>query len=328
MNTPKFAARLALSVLLLTVLAGCSQLDMFRLYFANEGTEVRLDQSLPVRLPFREHEGWVVVQASVNGSPPIDFVIDTGASMLAILTGPKTQALGLDMSGLREIGGEGVAAITAVVQDELDIDFGGVTLLDQTVLAIPLESVLCDESVRTPPFQGVIGHELFDRFVVEVDHARGEVVLHDPDTFRYSGNGYIVPVEISGRQPYTQARVRDAQGRSFDARLHVDSGAGIDLSLFPQANEDIQVPPGGEETVACFVGGLARYQSGSSVTLGLGDTPDAYVPVRYSIGDEVIDSGQHGRLGARFLGRYNVIYDYRRERIILTERSDAATTAP
>lgn len=331
MNTLKSAARrmaLLCCFFLLAGVAGCSQLEMLRLYFANEGTQVRFDQPLPVRLPFREHDGWVVVQARVNGSPPIEFVIDTGASMLAILTSDRTDPLGLDMSGLRKIGGEGVAAITAAVQDDMDIDFGGVALLDQTVLAIPLASVLCDEGIRTPPFQGVIGHELFDRFVVEVDHARGEVVLHDPDTYQYTGSGHVVPVEISGRQPFTRARVRDGEGQTVDARLHVDSGAGIDLTLFPQAHEGIRVPPGGEETVACFVGGLARYRTGQPVTLGLENTPEAEVPVRYSIGEEVIDSGQHGRLGARFLSRYNVIYDYRRARMILSPRSAPSMPAP
>lgn len=329
MNKPLFPLhRLGLALALSLGLASCSQLDLARIYFANHGTEARLDSPLPVRLPFREQKGWVVVQATVNGSPPLDFVLDTGASMLTLLTSPKTDALGLDMSGLRRIAGEGVATVTAAVQPGLDIDFGPVALLDQTVLAIPLDSVMCDPAIEPPPFSGVIGHELFSRYVVEVDHARGEIVLHDPDTYEYRGDGRVVPAEISGRQPYVQARVRGPDGPGYEARLHVDSGAGIDLSLFPQTSDAIVVPPGGKETSACFVGGLARYRSGSSVQLSLASAPAVETPASYSIGDEVIDPGQNGRIGARFLSRYDVVYDYPHGRLILEPRGPASAAAP
>ncbi|WP_374472350.1 aspartyl protease family protein [Arenimonas sp.] len=329
MDKPLFPLhRLGLALALTLGLASCSQLDLARIYFANHGTEARLDSPLPLRLPFREHKGWIVVQASVNGSPPLDFVVDTGASMLTLLTSPKTDALKLDMSGLRKIAGEGVATVTAAVQPGLDIDFGPLALLDQTVLAIPLDSVMCDKAIEPPPFSGVIGHELFSRYVVEVDHARGELVLHDPETYDYRGDGRVVPAEISGRQPFVQARVQGPDGAPYDARLHVDSGAGIDLSLFPQTSDAIAVPPGGTETTACFVGGLARYRSGTSVQVVLADGPAVETPASYSIGDEVIDTGQNGRIGARFLSRYDVVYDYSRGRIILEPRGVAPAAAP
>ena len=332
MNTLKPTARhtvlACLLALLLQGLAGCSQTEMLRLYFANSGTQARLDQPLPLRIPFREHEGWVLVKASINGAPPLDFVLDTGAGMLTVLTGPKTGSLPFDMRLVRRIGGDGVAGITAAVQQDLDIDFGPVTLLGQTALAVPLDTVLCDESIQEPPFQGVIGHELFHRYVVEIDHARSEVVLHDPDTYRYTGNGHVVPLDISSRHAYAKARVHGPEGADYEARLHVDSGAGIFLSLFPQTHEAIEVPAGGEEAVACFVGGLARYQTGSSVTLGLGDAPGVETPVRYSLGDEIIDTGQHGRIGARYLARFNVVYDFPGERMFLSPRTAGGQAGP
>lgn len=309
------------AALLLGSLASCGQAEMIRLYFANNGTEVRLDSPLPLRLPYTEHEGWIVVQASVNGSPPVPFVLDTGASMLTILTAPDTEALGLDMGGLRRIGGEGVSAITAAVQQGLELDFGPLALLDQTVLAIPMDNILCSDQVRPPPFRGVIGHELFGRYVVEVDHARGEVVLHDPADFEYRGDGVELPIEISARHAYVRSQVQAPDGAAYEARLHVDTGAGIHLSLFPQAHEAIVVPAGGEDVAGCFVGGLASYRRGEPVRLGLGQAPPVEVPVRYSTGDEVIKRGQHGRLGARFLADYNVVYDFPGKRIILAPRA-------
>lgn len=311
----------AAAVLAALSLPACSQIELGRLYFANNGTEVLLEQALPLTLPFREDNGWIIVQASVNGSKPVDFVVDTGASMLAILDGPKTTALGLDMSDVRRLGSEDdLAAPNAAVQRNLDLDFGPLTFVGQTVLAIPLATIKCSDEIRDPPFQGVIGHELFHRYVVEIDYDRGELVLHDPETWRYEGPGNVIPAEISGRQPFVQARIAAPDGSSYDARLHVDSGAGIDLSLFPQTSAAIR-PAGGETKNGCFVGGLAKYQTGSTVGLSLNGAPALQSPADYALGAEVIDTDQNGRLGSRFLRRHKVVFDYSRQQMILEPRT-------
>ena len=304
-------------------LSSCSQVELARLYYANNGTEARLDAPLPVTLKFRDANGWIIVPGRINDSPPIDFVLDTGASMLAILASAKTDALGLDMSSAKHLGAEGdVATPFGAAQRNLDIDFGPVTLVGQTALAVPLDTVLCKDGMKEPPFQGVVGHELFHRYVVEVNYDRGEVVLHDPETYEYEGDGRIVHADIDGRQPFIEADVTAPDGATYQARMHVDSGAGITASLFPQTNEKIVVPKDGKPTAACFVGGEATYVTGTSVDMSFAGSPGVSVPVQYSTGKEVIDTGQNGRLGAQFLRRYNVVFDYSRERMILEPRAE------
>lgn len=317
------------TLLFVAGLSGCSQIELGRLYFANNGTEATLRQALPATLPFREDNGWIIVKARVEGSEPVDFVVDTGASMLALLAGPKTSGVNLDMSHVQRLGSEDdLAAPTAAVQRDLDLDFGPLVLVDQTVLAIPVQSLKCSEEIPDPPFQGVIGHELFSRYVVEINYDRGELVLHDPETYRYAGDGQVVAAEISGRQPYVAATVHSS-GNDYPVRLHVDSGAGMDLSLFPQTSEAIVPPPEGVTKNGCFVGGLAKYHTGSRVALGFEGGAALDTPVDYSIGDEVIDTGQNGRLGSRFLRRHNVVFDYSRGQMILERRAtDIASAAP
>ena len=75
------------------------------------------------------------------------------------------------------------------------------------------------------------------------------------------------------------------------------------------------------------MGGLAEYVRGTSVDMKLADAPAVTTPVEYSIGREVIDSGQHGRIGAKFLRRFNLVFDYARERMILEPRAPAALAA-
>lgn len=316
---------LALSACLL--LPGCNRVELARLYFANSGTAVELVRPLPLTLPYRDVDGWVLLPARVNGRAPVDFVLDTGASVVALIADERTAHLGLDMRDVRRLGAnDDLAAPVGARQDGLAIDFGGVVLQEQAALAIPAGSLDCKGQGTQAPFNGVIGHDLFRRFTVEVNRDRGTVTLHDPMRYHYTGRGRIVPATIEGRQPFVDATVGSPAGGAYRARLHVDSGAGIDLTLFPGSSPAIRAPRGGRVREACFVGGRAAYTVGAPVRVGLaGDATTT--PVDYAVGREVVASGQNGRLGARFLARFNVVFDYARERIILEPRR-AQTPAP
>lgn len=308
---------LAFAVSLL--LSGCSQVELARLYLANNNTSAELARPLPLTLRYKDVDGWVLLPARVNGRASVDFVLDTGASVLALIADQRTAALELD--GVHRLGSsDNLAAPVGARQDGLTIDFGGLVLEDQTALAIPSDTLDCKGGQRAvAPFNGVIGHDLFRRFTVEVNRDRGTVTLHDPATYRYAGRGRVVPAKIEGRQPFVDATVASRTGATYPARLHVDSGAGIDLTLFPGSSPAIRQPPGGDVREACFVGGRATYSVGAPVDLGLAGVATT-TPVEYATGREVIASGQNGRIGARFLARFNVVFDYARERIILEPR--------
>jgi hypothetical protein len=321
-------ARLVLGLLAVLPLAGCSQLDLTRLYLANNGTPAELSRPLPLTLPYRDVDGWILLSASVNGRAPIEFVLDTGASVVALIADERTKHLDLDMRGVRRLGAaDDLAAPVGARQDGLAIDFGGVVLRNQAALAIPAATLDCvDEKKKTAPFNGVIGHDLFRRYTIEVNRDRGTVTLHDPDSYRYAGSGQIVPAQISARQPFVNADVKPADGEPYRARLHVDSGAGLDLTLFPGSMPAIREPAEGRVRNACFVGGRATYKVGAPVQLDLAGTATT-TPAEYAVGRDVVASGQNGRLGARFLARFNVVFDYARERIILEPRQSPEAVA-
>lgn len=309
-------------------LVACHQVDLARLYLANNGTDATLTQPLPLILPYKDVDGWVLLSGRVNGRAPVDFVLDTGASVVALLADRRTAHLGLDMRDVRRLGAaDNLAAPIGARQDGLSIDFGGVTLTDQAALAIPAETLDCKGQRQPVPFNGVIGHDLFRRFTVEVNRDRGTVTLHDPKTYRYAGRGWVVPARIEGRQPFIDAQVTPPGETPYTARMHVDSGAGIDMTLFPGSNPAIKATPGGRVHEACFVGGLARYTVGAPVQVALAGAA-ATTPVEYATGREVVAGRQNGRLGARFLARFNVVFDYARERLILEARSGNGTEGP
>src|SRR5262245_31533164 len=63
-----------------------------------------------LRLPFESYHGLIFLTARVNGSEPLSFILDTGAS-LTVINEPRAAALGLTLRDKRTIsghdGGEG-----------------------------------------------------------------------------------------------------------------------------------------------------------------------------------------------------------------------------
>jgi len=318
-------ARLAAVATLLASMAACSQLDLLRLYYANDHTEARLDAPLPITLPFRTERGWVIVAGRVNGGEPIDFVLDTGAGMLSVLTSTATDHLGFDVSQMRRLGPDDDLGVpTAAPQRDVDVALGPLTLVGQTLLAIPLSTLAC-RPTASPPFQGVLGYELFHRYVVEFDYDRGVVVLHDPQQYVPAEDAQLVALDIRGKQAYARATVEPSPGLRHDLLLHVDSGADIELSLFPRTDPAIVVPEG-EDATACLVGGTATYRRGPPVSVRLGDGASSLAPALYATGAESMNH-ENGRVGARFLQRFNVAFDYPGARMFLRSRDPLTSSA-
>jgi hypothetical protein len=113
---------------------------------------------------------------------------------------------------------------------------GPLTLEPMPLFSMPLAEV---ESFLGRPFGGVVGYELFRRYVVEVDYAGGVVRLHDPRAFGYAGRGVELPMESSGNHFFVRADVEFPDGKEVEARLMLDTGAHAAVILnSPRVRKD------------------------------------------------------------------------------------------
>src|SRR6185503_10937392 len=99
---------------------------------------------------------------------------------------------------------------------------------NQRVRTLPL-------TVFTPvlgrPIHGTIGHDLFNRFVVEIDYAARVMNLYEPKDYRYSGKGEVVPVTIEKDEPFLQAKIIQRGRAPIEAKLKIDTGGVTELGL-------------------------------------------------------------------------------------------------
>src|SRR2546423_6316068 len=157
------------------------------------------------------------LQVSVNGTKPLKFIFDTGAGM-SFISSQRAAALGLKSQGEVHANATG-GKIEGSYTRGVSLSVSGAEVSNQLLAWMPLP---------TPPgfeFDGVIGFDFINSFVVEIDYPNKMMNLYDPPTYVYSGKGEVLPLLFAGRQTPLLLTKIALEGRSVAPRLEVDTGS-------------------------------------------------------------------------------------------------------
>ena len=78
---------------------------------------------------------------------------------------------------------------------------------------------------------GILGYELFSRFIIEIDYQKKLLTLMTPERFRKRAKFQAIPMVIQDTKPYIIVPLVLQNGTSIEAKLLVDSGASHGLML-------------------------------------------------------------------------------------------------
>jgi hypothetical protein len=169
-----------------------------------------------------------------------------------------------------------------------------------------------------PTLAGILGYEIFKRFVVKVDYPRRELTFSLPDTFQYSGDGTVIPFLFAGNGVEVDGAVDSAPGKFI-----VDLGTTGSFILFsPWVREHRALFPGkfGKiQTTTSATGGDAKFVFATIKTLSLGNSSFHDVIGALSLQTSGITANPYssGTVGAELFLKSVVIFDYQRQRVIL-----------
>jgi hypothetical protein len=291
-------------------------------------------RNIPFELGDRDIDNHIYLQATVNDSSPLRFILDTGASH-SFLSLRTAQRLGLSLSEIGKVsGGIGDDLPSVWDIDELvSLKLPGVTLPARKMVAVKTDSL--DKCINNAAVKvgiqprladGVLGADLFDALVVAIDYKRKQIDLYDPKNFRDDGKGIIVKLKFEKNSGYILARVRvkGTLSEETDLLVVIDIGAGDVLTLGPLIWKEKNLPPpadvtslvndcgiGGEDSVPTMVGDLDWLKIGH-LTLSQPVT-------RFS--QTILSPEYHdGILGNAALRNFSgVVFDYRHSRMIVTK---------
>ena len=273
-----------------------------------------------VAIPFTLVNNHVIVKATVQGKP-VSLIVDTGMPMdglllyrtdtVASMKLPVAAGMKARIAGAGEGGG-----IEADIADGLVVEMSDLKLTKTRATVIPALRGLAEYH------DGVIGASLFNNFVVAIDYDERRITLHDPDTWQPPREAKAVPLTLRHNTPFIEIGVLDAAGRRFPATVVVDLGAGHPISLNLGRVEGLTAPEGAIRAIVGFgVSGRLPGQVGRIAGLEIGGTTLQDVVATFP-DPEVQQPGgaDHGggNLGNQILQRFNVAFDYRNDRMLLT----------
>lgn len=119
----------------------------------------------PIELPFQITNNLIILRGGINGSKPLSLLLDTGAGG-SVINESRAKELGLKLKRQGAAAtGDGPVESSFVKGVELNVS--GVKLSDLTLTAIDLRGL---EAGFGQPIDGILGYDIFARFVVEIDY--------------------------------------------------------------------------------------------------------------------------------------------------------------
>jgi Aspartyl protease len=259
------------------------------------------------RIPFTWTPGQIEIAVRVNDAHAT-FLLDT-ASEYSVVSSRLAAQLHL---ALEHTHGRDFA-------DDVWLAIGGITLEHQRVVVMPFD----DYYVQGRSIDGLIGYDLFARFVVAIDFTERRLTVSEPSSFKRSADTIAVPIDFVGRLATVQTKIRLNDGRSLGARLVIDTGASQGVILrYPFAETNGLLDSGSVDSGSVASALKRKLQ------------PLIDVPVQeVSIGDWTFDhprveaqrepsgSGAYpstdGLIGNTLLQRFVLFVDYPHRRLLL-----------
>ena len=269
-------------------------------------------------VPFEFINNVVLLQVKVNGSKPLSFILDTGASG-TVISENKAKELGLKLEGQADASTQGGSIEASLAQNvslrlSKDVELSKVTLA-----AIRLDGL---DAGFGRKIDGILGYDIFASYVVEVDYASKIVRFHEPQTFEYRGRGKTFPITLEEGTPFILGKVAPAGNQSFEGKFLIDTGSTGTLTFnspFAARNKLLKLVP---NTKAITFDGLLAGKSSGRIgrvsSFQFGDIVIANPVAIFSQDTEGDDAGEEfgGVIGSEVLRRFKLIIDYSRKRII------------
>lgn len=271
------------------------------------------DEKVATTVPFELINNHIYARLMLEGKGPFRMLVDTSGAN--VLTPATAKTLGLETQGSFEArsSGEGTEKLELTHVGEVGI--GKLRLRDQLFFVLPLAHL---ESVEGVEIAGLIGFEVFQRFVVTIDYAGRRLTLTRPEAYQYRGQGVAVPFTFKDRTPQVEGKLDGLPGT-----FSIDTGSRASLSVHAPfaAEHRLEEKYGAriEALVGWRVGGDVRGLLARAGVLELGTVavPAPLLDLAQVEKGALADPYLAGNVGGGVLKRFTVEFDYGRRQMIL-----------
>ena len=268
-----------------------------------------------VEIPFVLNSNHIYIPVSIGDSKPMSFILDTGAGS-PVLETEVAKELGLKTVG--KIEGRGVGEGTQEINllSLPSIRLGDLVIDSTSAMTISLQALSKYEGM---PDDGILGYDIFSKFVVKVDYENQKLTLYDPSSFQYTGKGQILPITLEENSPHVKAKI-DGE---YEGNFVVDTGARTSLVLHtPFVQKSGLLAKTGKKLEVFSgigIGGKApgKVTRVKSIEIGNFNIPAPVTTLSSSEKGAFASQKLDGNIGGGILKKFTVIFDYPGQRMIL-----------
>lgn len=265
-------------------------------------------------IPFQLYDQkFVLIQLGVNGSEPLTFYFDTGASA-ALLDAEVAETLGIQPNFTQEIpGASGAKTYHIALGNEVHI---------APDIIIPEVALVLEDLSRLRQstgihYDGIIGYNIIEPFITRVSFEEGSIFLYDkaeqinPEGYTTLGFEFYNEIPI----PQFDLTITLHNGEQYTDRVFFDSGAGLTLLVNSPFSDKTQLVEKIGKTLGSRGDNLSDASislEGAIASLSIDTFLFPEMPVRISTDKAGVSSFENylGILGSEIINRFDFILDY------------------
>ncbi len=282
-----------------------------------------------VIIPVEILNNMIVVPVVLNNQIPLKFILDTGVRTTVLTQKTYSDILGLTYS--KEIltsGPGGEKLVHAFVTDNVTLDLPGVHGEGHSMLVLE-KDYLELRNYLGAEVHGILGYELFSRFVVQMDYERKRIVLLSTDRFKKKRRYQTMRIVVEDTKPFVLAKIRMTKNTELEAKLLMDTGASHGLILDPESDSRITVPDKNlKSVIGRGIGGVITGRIGRVDALELGKYKIQEIVANFPDPNSYLDTlvrqqteDRNGAIGGEILSRFSVIFNFSKEEVYLKKNS-------
>lgn len=270
-----------------------------------------------VDIPFEYENDFIVVEVLFNGTLPLRFIFDTGAEHTILTKKAVTDLFQVQYDRKFTIYGSDLSSVLyAYLARGITLKLNRLIATNRNILVLE-EDYFRFQEFAGVNVQGILGSDLFRRFVVKINFRRQIISFIDPSSFEPPGNAYeTVDIELERHKPYIHTDITvSGDQNSVPARLLIDTGASLSLLLYTNTDLNITLPPKVIRTnIGMGLGGyiqgaLGRVEEVEFSPFELNGVVTSFQELQLDM-DTLRLAERHGILGNHILKRFTIYLDY------------------
>ncbi len=273
-------------------------------------------------IPFEVFGDHIFIKVKVDGSEPLDFVFDTGDGLTVISQEVATK---LNLSANHKVKKTSAGgSVTGALIDHNKLEIGELHVDDIEVYSLDLNHL---EKLIGRNIDGIIGFDLLDKHIVQIDYDRMEFEIYDNNTFIYNGEGIKFDLKLTSYIPHIPAEVKLNNGEVLKGEYFVNTGAGTTVDFNTPFVDKHKIIEKTGKHYSYLTGGLANLETvhyeGRVVDFNINDLKFSNMPVGISQAKSGIQHSKKvfGIIGNNVLRRFNIIFDYKNKKMYWEKNS-------